>query len=327
MKNFKIAQPQTLEQITSFPEDTSARTAIMAGGTDLLDEIKNKIIAPDIIIDLNTVSNLSYIKEGKKEIRIGALTTIADLIKNETIKKRFPGLWEAALSIASPQLRNIGTVGGNLCQRPRCWYYRDPQVQCRKKGGSRCYAVQGRNKYHAILGGGMCQIVYPSDLAPSLISLNAEAIISTKKKDKTVSLADFYQLPRENIRGENILGSNEVIREIKVPMPKEGMKSTYFKVKERGTWDFAVVSTAISGKISNNTFQSVKILLGGVAPVPWRLKKAEDILNGKILTEETVKQAAKEALTEARPLAENAYKKDLVEAALFKAAQALIQGA
>jgi len=289
----------------------------MAGGTDILDEIKNKIIAPEVVVDLKSVPGLSTIKTDKKHVAIGAMTNVADLAENPIIREKFPGLVEAALSLATPQLRNVGTVGGNLCQRPRCWYYRDPDTICRKKGGSRCYAFRGKNRYHAIFGGGLCYIVHPSDLAPALISLEAEVMINgpTGKKD-ILKLDDFFSLPQNNVRRENILEPHQVLSEIRIPLPKNGAKSAYFKFKERGTWDFAVVSAAVNGIVSNGVFRDFKIVLGGVAPIPWRLKKAEDFIRGKQLSEDVIRQGARKALADARPLTENAYKMDLVEAVL-----------
>ncbi len=318
MKEFKIAQPQSLDQVSSLLSKEKTNYVLMAGGTDLLDEIKNEIIAPEVVIDLKSVPNLTAIKTDKTHVSIGAMTNIADLAENPIIQEQFPGLVEAALSLASPQLRNVGTVGGNLCQRPRCWYYRDPDTICRKKGGSRCYAQRGRNRYHAIFGGGICYIVYPSDLAPALISLDAEVMLNGPAgKKNTVKLEDFYTLPQNNVQKENILESNQIVSEIRIPLPKKNATSSYSKFKERGTWDFAVVSVALSGIVSNGVFSDLKIVLGGVAPIPWRLKKVEDLLRGKKLTEDIIKQGTREAVSDARPLEENTYKLDLLEAVLY----------
>jgi len=324
MKNFKLAQPQTIAHVTSLTLEKSDKFYLLAGGTDLLGEIKNEIIEPEVIVDLKSIPGLSYIKKEKDGVQIGAMTSLAELTENPLIKNDYPGLHEAANSVATPQLRNMGTVGGNLCQRPRCWYYRDPQIKCRKKGGTKCFAFKGRNKYHAILGGGMCYIVHPSDLAPALIALGAEIFISSPKKDKTIPLADFYTLPRVNVRKENILEQNEVLREIKIPLSKKGEKSTYHKLKERGSWDFAIVSAAVKGNISGGVFKDIRIVLGGVAPVPWRLEKAENIIKGEKATEKLVRQAAREALIEARPLEENKYKNELVETVLYRAVLSMI---
>jgi xanthine dehydrogenase YagS FAD-binding subunit len=196
-------------------------------------------------------------------------------------------------------------------------------VVCRKKGGSRCYAFRGRNRYHAIFGGGICYIVYPSDLAPALISLNAQITIGSPDGEKTMPLENFYILPQQNIRKENVLEGNQFLKEIRIPLPKNGSKSTYHKFKERGTWDFAVVSAAVAGIVSGGVCRDIRIMLGGVAPIPWRLEKAEDFIKGKQLSEELIRQGAKEALRNARPLEENAYKTDLVEAVLFEAVSSI----
>lgn len=324
MRNFKIAQPQSLDQVTSLFSQKKENIFLLAGGTDLIAEIKEDVLEPEIVVDLKAIENLSYIEKSKDGVRIGALTTIAELAEDPVIKQELPGLHEAAESISTPQLRNMGTVGGNLCQRPRCWYYRDVQVQCRKKGGSRCFAIRGRNKYHAILGGGLCYIVHPSDLAPMLMALDAEISIRSGKKEKKIPLADFFVLPKINVQSENILGPGEVITEVKIPNTKSGDKCTYFKLKERGTWDFALVSAAVKGSLNGKTFSDISIVLGGVAPVPWKAQAAEKMIRGKKVTEDLIRQAAKETLKEAKPLEENAYKKELVETILARAVLSLV---
>ena len=324
MNEFKLAQPKTLEQTTAFLSQNQGKAVVMAGGTDLLDEIKNGTLQPEVAIDLAAIPELDTIRQDQEFLRIGALTRIVDLAENPAINEHFPGLVQAALSLATPQLRNVGTVGGNLCQRPRCWYYRDPDVNCRKKGGSRCFAMRGRNRYHAIFGGGMCYIVFPSDLAPVLISLDARAVIATGRGEKTIPLAEFYSLPRQNVRKENILRNDEVLKEIKLPLPGSGLKSTYLKLKERGPWDFAVVSVAVSGEVSNGAFQGLRVVCGGVAPIPWRLTKAERFAEGKLASEGLLRQAVQEELKDAKPQSENGYKADLLEVAVYRAAMSLI---
>lgn len=324
MKNFKLAEPQTIEQALALISKAGEKMFLMSGGTDLLTEIKEGVLEPDIVIDLKTIQGLSFIKKEKDGVHIGALATVADLASDPLIRQEYAGLHEAALSVATPQIRNVGTVGGNLCQRPRCWYYRDSQVACRKKGGSQCYASRGRNKYHAIFGGGMCYIVYPSDLAPALISFDAQVIISSPRGEKTMPLANFYVLPSKNVRRENVLGPDEILREVKIPLAKKEDKSTYVKLKERGTWDFALVSAAVKGTVSGKGFSDLKIVLGGVAPIPWRLEKVEDALRKKKVSEALIKDASRAALEEAKPLEENGYKKALVEAAISRAVMSLI---
>lgn len=324
MKNFKLAEPRTLEQALALLSTTAEKVFLMAGGTDLLAEIKQGVIEPDIVLDLRTTSGLNFINKENDGLRIGALTTVADLASNPIVRQDYPVLYEAASSVATPQLRNVGTVGGNLCQRPRCWYYRDLKAVCRKKGGSICFASKGRNKYHAILGGGICHIVYPSDLAPALLALDAQAVIASPRGEKTIPLADFYALPSQNVRRENTLNPDEILREVKIPLAKKGEKSTYLKFKERGTWDFALVSAAVWGRTAGLSLSDVRIVLGGVAPIPWRMEKLEQALRGKKLSEGLIRESTRAALEAARPLEENAYKKDLVEAVITRSVLSLV---
>jgi xanthine dehydrogenase YagS FAD-binding subunit len=325
MNSFKFAQPRTTDELAALLAETKESVALMAGGTDLLDELKSGVAGPDLVVDLQSVAGLAGIRKERGGLRIGAMTRVADLAANTDVARDHPLLVEAALSLATPQLRNVGTVGGNLCQRPRCWYYRDPQVPCRKKGGFNCFAFQGRNKYHAIFGGGGCYIVFPSDLAPALISLGANVTIGGAGGDRTVPLEEFYALPAADVRKENVLAKDEFLKSVFVPAPKSGQKGAYVKLKERETWDFALVSAAVCGIVRGGVFAEIAIVMGGVAPVPWRLRKAEDAIRGKAVTEEMLDRAADEALVDAGPLAENAYKLDLVRAALKSAVMAVLQ--
>lgn len=323
MREFKIAEPRTAEEVAALLAETTETAALMAGGTDLLDGLKSGVATAGLVVDLRKVAGLGGIAAEKEGLRIGAMTRVVELAEDAAVARDYPSLREAALSLATPQLRNVGTVGGNLCQRPRCWYYRDPQVSCRKKGGYNCYAFQGRNKYHALFGGGACFIVFPSDLAPALISLGAAATIGTVKGDKVVPLEAFYALPDVDVTRENILAKGQFLKSVRVPAPKAGQKAAYVKLKERGTWDFALVSAAVAGVVEGGAFKDVTIVMGGVAPVPWRLKKAEDVLRGKRVSGSLVKEAADAALADASPLRENGYKTDLVRAALKEAVMSL----
>jgi xanthine dehydrogenase YagS FAD-binding subunit len=325
MKNFEWTEPQTVEQALAWLAKANGKAVLMAGGTDLFTEIKEGVVQPDLVIDLKSVPGLAAIKQEKDGVRIGALTTVAALAADTMIKRDYPGLSEAAGSLATPQLRNAGTVSGNLCQRPRCWYYRDEQMVCRKKGGSQCFAAKGRNKYHAIFGGGICHIVYPSDLAPMLIALDARITISSPRGDRELPLADFYALPAKNVRRENVLAPDELVREVEIPAAKKGTRSAYVKLKERETWDFALVSAAVRGTVSGGGLGDMAIVLGGVAPIPWRLGKTETSLKGKKLNEALIKEALRADLQEARPLEENGYKVPLVEAAVTRALLNLTQ--
>jgi xanthine dehydrogenase YagS FAD-binding subunit len=240
------------------------------------------------------------------------------------VRKRFPGLAEAAHSIATPQIRNLGTVGGNLCQRPRCWYFRLEEVICLKKGGSECYAASGENKYNAIIAGGPSYIVHPSDLAPMLLALGATVTVMGAAGKRVIPLDKFFTLPSEgNIRRENVLKNEEIITEIHVPASPLAARSTYLKFKERESLDFALASAAVAVRLTGRTVQDARIVLGGVAPIPWRVPAAEKFLVGKELKPDVLAEAAKIALAEAQPLEKNAYKvplaQTLVRRALAKA--------
>jgi xanthine dehydrogenase YagS FAD-binding subunit len=322
MRDFKIAEPNTADELAALLAEATESVALMAGGTDLLDELKSGVATAALVVDMDKVAGLRGIAAEKGGLRIGAMTRVVELAGDAAVGRDYPSLKEAAQSLATPQLRNAGTVGGNLCQRPRCWYYRDPQVVCRKKGGLNCYAYQGRNKYHAIFGGSGCFIVFPSDLAPALISLGAQATIGTVKGDKVLPLGDFYAGPEVDVTRETVLAKGQFLKSVWVPGPKPGQRAAYVKLKERSTWDFALVSAAVAGVVEAGAFKEIAIVMGGVAPVPWRLKKAEDALRGKAVSKAAIAQAAEEALKDAAPLKENGYKADLVRAALERAVMA-----
>ncbi len=323
MRDFKIAEPRTADEAAALLAEAAEPAALIAGGTDLIDELKSGVATAGLVVDLRGVEGLAGMTRDKAGLRIGAMTRVADLAASADVARDYPSLKEAALSLATPQLRNVGTVGGNLCQRPRCWYYRDPQVKCRKKGGFNCYAFQGRNKYHALFGGGSCYIVYPSDLAPALISLGAAAAVATVKGERTMPLEKMYALPDVDVTRETALAKGEFLKAVIVPAPKPGRKAVYVKLKERGTWDFALVSAAVAAVVEGGRLTEISIVCGGVAPVPWRLKKAEDALRGQAATEEAVGRAAEAALADAAPLRENGYKADLLRAALKQAVMAI----
>ncbi len=325
MSTFQYAKPASIEQVTSFLAKGKANVFLMAGGTDLLGEIKEGIIAPDLVVDLRAIPNLSYIKKEKDGVLVGALTTVAELAENPIIQQDYPVLHQAARVVASPQLRNMGTVGGNLCQRPRCWYYRDSQVLCTKKGGTKCYAEKGKNKYHAILGGGICYAVYPSDLAPALIALDAKIVIASPQGERSVPLAEFYAPPLVNVRKENILSRQEVVREVRIPSAQNGDKSAYTKFTERGAWDFAVVSVAVKGTISGGVIDDIRIVCGGVAPIPWRLGKAEDLIKRRRASDTLIRQSARAAAADSKPLEENGYKVALLETVLARTIGSLVK--
>jgi xanthine dehydrogenase YagS FAD-binding subunit len=332
MKAFEWITPSSITEAVSAlksaaaPNDADDAARPIAGGQDLLTTMKDYITRPTRVVNLKGIRGLDKIEEnGKGGLRIGALVTLTQLEEHPVVRRSFPGLSEAAHSIATPQIRNLGTVGGNLCQRPRCWYFRLEEAVCLKKGGSECYAATGENKYNAILGGGPSYIVHPSDLAPMLVALGASVSAVGAEGKRSIPLDKFFTLPSEgNLRRENVLKNDEIITEIQVPASKFAAHSTYLKFKERDSLDFAMSSVAAAVAMgANKTITEARLVLGGVAPIPWRVPKAEASLIGKTLNGDVLMAAAKIALEGAKPLAKNAYKvpltQTLVRRALAKA--------
>jgi xanthine dehydrogenase YagS FAD-binding subunit len=284
MKAFEWMSPNSITEAVSAlkpapaPADIDDSPRPIAGGQDLLTTMKDYLTQPSRVVNLKGIRGLDRIVEdGKGGLRIGALVTLTQLEEHPIVRRSFPGLAEAAHSIATPQIRNLGTVGGNLCQRPRCWYFRLEEAVCLKKGGSECFAATGENKYNAILGGGPSYIVHPSDLAPMLVALRASVSVVGSDGKRVVSLDKFFTLPSEgNLRRENVLKNDDIITEIMVPASKFAAHSTYLKFKERDSLDFAMAAVAAAVALgANKTIIEARLVLGGVAPIPWRVPKAE----------------------------------------------------
>jgi xanthine dehydrogenase YagS FAD-binding subunit len=320
MKAFEYTSPRDLKQASDLLGNDYNRAKLLAGGIDLLSEMKERIIEPERVVNLKSVPGLNTMQANARGLRLGALVTLTQIEQNAGIRRAYAALAEAAESVASPQIRNVGTVGGNLCQRPRCWYYRDEGIVCIKKGGSKCYAAEGESKYNAILGGGPSYIVHPSDCAPALVALNAKVTIAGPGgKTRQVPLEQFFVLPRQNVFRENVLQPNEIVTQIDVPPPAAGMKSTYLKFKERDSMDWALSSVAAAITMKNGIASDVRLVLGGVAPIPWRSKEAEAVLRGKAITPALADRAAEAALAGAKPLADNAYKVPLTKVLIRRA--------
>jgi xanthine dehydrogenase YagS FAD-binding subunit len=330
MKAFEWTNPASVSEAVKMltvasTTDIDEAPRPIAGGQDLLTTMKDYTSRPVRVVNLKNIRGLDRITINARGLTIGALVTLTDLEEHAGVRKSFPGLAEAAHSIATPQIRNLGTVAGNLCQRPRCWYFRLEEVICLKKGGSECYAASGENKYNAILGGGPSFIVHPSDLAPMLLALGASVTVVGAAGRRVISLDKFFTLPSEgNIRRENVLKNEEIITEITVPASPVAARSTYLKFKERESLDFALASAAVAVQMVNGTVRDARIVLGGVAPIPWRVPAAEKFVTGKSLTPGVLAETAKIALAGAEPLEKNAYKvplaQTLVRRALAKAA-------
>lgn len=311
MKPFEYARVNSVAQAAEKLGSKRDEAKILAGGTDLLGEMKNYIVTPSLLVNIKTIPNLDKIEwDSKTGLKLGALVTLSRIAEDKTIASRYAALTEAIDSAAMPQIRNAATIAGNLCQRPRCWYYRDETIHCLKKGGSKCYAKNGENQYHAIFGGGPCYIVHPSDPANALMALDASVIISNGKSERTVSLDEFFVLPSDDPYRENILKQNEVITHVVIPPPpSSGLRSAYVKEKEKDSFDWAISAAAVALTLDGaKKVQTAKIVLGGVAPIPWRAKQAEAVLKGQMLTANTMNAAAQAAVAGAELLEKNAYK-------------------
>jgi len=313
MNNFEYIQSQTLKEASKALGKDWQTALPFAGGTDILSLMKDGIESPQKLVNLKSIADLNKINYTPgKGLHIGALVTITEIAEHPLINEKYQVLARAAREVASPQLRNVGTIGGNICQHPRCWYFRG-EFNCLRKGGDMCYAVDGSNKFHCVIGGGPCFIAHPSDAAVALTALNAKVVIFSGKKSRIVPIREFFILPELNVQRENILQPGEILTEIQVPDLPSGTLSGYLKLKERGAWDFAVVSVAAVVQKNGTFFQSGSIALGGVAPIPWLEKDVSAQLAGLNISVENIVQLSKKALKEAEPLENNAYKVPLAQ--------------
>jgi len=283
-----------------------------SGGTDLVGCLRDGVMKAGTVVSLSRLDDLRGVTATPEGgLRIGALTTIAAIAAHPTIKEKYAALAQAASVVASPQLRNQGTIGGNLCQRPRCWYFRG-DYDCARKGGDVCYAADGENQYHCIFGGGRCQIVHPSDTAPALIALDASVRVAGPKGTRVVPLEKFFVLPADDVTKETVLDKGEIVTDVLLPPVDPAMKSSYRKVRARGSWDFALAGLAIAIARKGDRVERVRAVLSGVAPVPWRAAGLERALVGQKLEARTIARAAEAAVAGAEPLEQNAYKVPLV---------------
>jgi len=298
-------------------------TVLHAGGTDLMGCLRDEILSMDRVVSISGIKELKGIAaKPDGGIRIGALTTIAEIAAHPAIAERYAVLAQAAAEVASPQLRNQGTIGGNLCQRPRCWYFRG-EFHCARKGGDICYAVSGEHQYHAVYGGGPCFFVHPSDTAVALAALQAQLVIAGPAGNKSVKIEEFFVGPDKNIRKENILAANEIITEIHLPPVSGKMVSSYRKIRARQAWDFALASVGLVLQIENQNVSKARIVLGGVGPFPWRVEAAEKLLVGKKIDGALAAAAGKAAAAGASPMPDNGYKVQIVQGAVEESLLAL----
>lgn len=322
MQSFEYVQATSPpEAVKLLAADPLARP--LAGGTDLIPEIRLGIHSPDRLVDLKHLPGLDDLREVDGVLRIGALVRLADLAGHPILRGKLPALAEAVDLAASQQIRNAATLGGSLCQESRCWYFRGP-FHCWLKGGSECDAERGDNRHQAILGGGPCFTVHPSDPATALVAMNARATIIGPHGERSLPLDAFFTRPEDGHRALTCLQHDEILERVEIPWPDDGERGVYLKATERAAFDFALASVACQVGISAGRVRSARIVLGGVAPIPWRATTAEAQLVGQSLDESTADRAADAATEGARPLAMNGYKVDLVRALVKRALERVL---
>lgn len=296
------------DAISALAESDGETTRLIAGGTDLLPLLKDGLVTVDRLIDIKPARALRHLAfEEDGSLRIGALTTLAEIERSAEVAERLPILAQSVADAATPQLRAMATVGGNLLQRSRCWYFRGP-FDCWLKGGETCYMRNGENKYAAIFEQGPCRSAHPSDLAPALVALDATVTLESASGARTLLVAELLAPPTANERIEYRLRPGELLTEIRVPAPSPKAHGVYLKAMDRRAWAFALVSMAAQLTLDSGAVTHARLVLGSVANVPWRATDAEALLEGQPLTPELAAQAAELAVQGATPLAHNRYK-------------------
>jgi xanthine dehydrogenase YagS FAD-binding subunit len=291
----------------------NGKTTLKAGGIDLLDLMKERVETPDVVLSIGGIDSLRYIREEADGVHIGCLTTLADIGRSDLLRSKYATLHTAAADAATPQIRERATIGGNICQRPQCWYFRKREFNCLKKGGPTCFAVEGENRYHAIFGGGPSYIVHPSNVAPALVALDGLLVVrSADAEPKQIKAADFFVLPEVSLMSENVLKPGQVIAEIILPAAPSA--SATVELREKQSFDWPLVM-ACAARIKN----SWRVCLGAVAPIPWLSQPAMEVLGDRDVTPELAAAAGDAAANDADPMTENEYKVQLVRVATQRA--------
>ncbi len=306
MNRFQWTDCRSLDQ--ALEQSASADAVLKAGGVDLLDLLKEHIAAPRLVVNIRNLQGLDEIGEAQGGLRIGPLTTLAEIESSPLVRQRYPALADAAAHAATPQIRNMATVAGNLAQRPRCWYFRNEAFHCRKKGGTRCFAQDGENEYHAIFDNRTCAIVHPSGTAVPLVAYGASLEITSKQGKRNLPLEKFFTTPEQDVTRENVLEPGEIITAVLLPATSANLRSAYHKQMEKESFDWPLADVAVALDLTGSMVNNASIILGAAAPTPYRAQAGEAILKGKNITGELARTAAVESLNGASPLAHNMYK-------------------
>jgi len=317
MRAFEYVSPANTKQATSLLSASWGPAEILAGGTDLLALMKEDVVTPKRLVNIKEIKELSGINATGAGLRIGALTRLIEIAENPEVKQKYPALAEAVHDAASPQIRNMATLGGNLCQRPRCWYFRNGLGLLPIDESGKDLVDVGENRFHAILGNsGPAKFVSPSTIVPVLIAYGATVRLEGPKGRREIPLLKFYVIPKDAKEREHDLQPNELVTEVVLP-PAEGWKVAHYEIRQKAAfdWPLAVAAVALQG----DPPRSARVVLGHVAPTPWPSTEAEAVLKGQKINEDTAKKAAEAALASAKPLSQNAYKVQLARVALKRA--------
>jgi xanthine dehydrogenase YagS FAD-binding subunit len=316
MQPFEYANPTTVQEAVALLGAKWGQTDVLAGGTDLLSLMKENLATPNRVVNIKNIKELGGIQKTADGLRIGALVTMDELAKNADVKAGYKSLADAAAGIPSPQIRHMGTAGGDLCQRPRCWYYRQGFGLLAMQNG-KSLVPDGENKYHAIFGEGPAYFVSASSLGPALVALGARVKLVSAKGPREVPVAKFFVVPKDDNSREIALQPNEILTEIIVPAAT--VKTSTYEVRQKEALDWPLAAAAVALTMNGNTVTSAKVVLGHVAPTPIEAMQAEAALKGKTITPATAEAAGKAALANAKPLSQNAYKVTLAKVAVKRA--------
>jgi xanthine dehydrogenase YagS FAD-binding subunit len=324
MSSFALVRAATVEEALA---ELGPGVALHAGGVDLLDRMKEGLDAPTRLVSLRGVRALDGIRDDGGALVLGALTTLSAIADSAAVRDRWDALASACAHAATPQIRNMATIGGNLMQRPRCWYFRSADFHCRKKGGSICFAHDGESQLHAILGNSVCAAVHPSSVATALVAYGATLTLQSKKGTRELALERFFTLPDADPTRENVLAPDELVTAVKLPAPAAGTHAAYAKQTEKESFDWPLADVAVVLQLRGGSVAKASVVLGAAAPVPWRARTAEEILGGRIVDEHIAESAAGAALQGAAPLRKNGYKLPLFRAVVRRTILAAAGGA
>jgi xanthine dehydrogenase YagS FAD-binding subunit len=317
MNKFSFVDCTTVDEAL---DQLGGSAVVKAGGIDLLDLMKDDIVSPAKLVNIRNISSLRGIIAGKDGLRLGPLSTLSEIAADAEIQKSYTALADAAGHAATPQVRNMATLGGNFMQRPRCWYFRSSDFDCKKKSGASddCHAHTGENQYHAVMNNSTCAMVHPSSTAVPLLAMNAQIELTSKRGKRTVAFKDFYVPPEKSLLNETVVQPDELITSIFVPAPEPGTRSAYQKYGEKESFDWPLADAGVVLVMDGNQCRNASIALGVAAPTPIRSTAAEGILAGKTIDEATARAAAKAAMQDATPLSQNGFKLQLFQTAIYR---------